>query len=40
MLILSTWFATRRLLEMSGSWKRDRLGMENTISQIVKEMGF
>ena len=40
MLILSTWFATRRLLEMSGSWKRDRLGMENKISQIGKEMGY
>lgn len=39
MLILSTWFATGRLLETSGSWKRDRLGMANKISQIAKERG-
>lgn len=39
MLILSTCFVTGRLLEMSGSWKRDRLGMASKISQIDKERG-
>lgn len=40
MLILSTWFATRRLLEMSGSWKREGWAWRIRLVRLLRKWGF